>query len=159
MILQEDIDQLIIWSNKWLLKFHPDKCKVLKVGPVDDNIEYTLNNTKLEDITHEKDIGVTVDKDLKFEMHMQAKINKATSVMGIIRRSFSYMDCSIFTKLYKALIRPHMEYANPVWSPSLKKNIIAVKPNPFDANYIGDLTTQGKSLIIIHQQRLDLSLA
>ena len=51
---------------------------MLRVGPVDENIEYTLNSTtKLEDINHETDIGVTVDLNLKFEMHMQAKINKA----------------------------------------------------------------------------------
>ena len=27
IILQHDLDKLTEWSNKWLLKFHPDKCK------------------------------------------------------------------------------------------------------------------------------------
>ena len=29
--LQEDLRALQEWSNKWLLKFHPDKCKVLSL--------------------------------------------------------------------------------------------------------------------------------
>ena len=35
-----------------------------------------------------KDIGVTFDSSLNFEAHMSGKINKANSMMGIIRRTF-----------------------------------------------------------------------
>ena len=30
--LQNDISQLQDWSDKWLLSFHPDKCKVMHIG-------------------------------------------------------------------------------------------------------------------------------
>ena len=30
--LQQDSDKLLKWSNKWLLKFHPDKCKIITIG-------------------------------------------------------------------------------------------------------------------------------
>jgi phosphoenolpyruvate carboxylase len=30
-IIQSDINELFKWSETWLLKFHPDKCKVLPV--------------------------------------------------------------------------------------------------------------------------------
>ena len=29
--IQEDLDHLYTWSEKWLLKFHPDKCKALPI--------------------------------------------------------------------------------------------------------------------------------
>ena len=41
--------------------------------------------------------------------------------MGLIRRSFSFLDGSTFKRLYTSYVRPHLEYANPVWSPHLKK--------------------------------------
>ena len=41
--------------------------------------------------------------------------------MGIIRRSFTHLDDTIFLSLYKALVRPHLEYASPVWNPSQVK--------------------------------------
>ena len=37
--------------------------------------------------------------------------------MGLIRRTFTYIDEPTFLMLYKALVRPHLEYANSVWNP------------------------------------------
>ena len=34
--LQKDLDQLDKWSKDWLLKFHPQKCKYMKMGK--DNV-------------------------------------------------------------------------------------------------------------------------
>ena len=41
--------------------------------------------------------------------------------MGLIRRSFSFLDGATFKRLYTSYVRPHLEYANPVWSPHLRK--------------------------------------
>jgi hypothetical protein len=30
--LQEDLNQLVLWSDKWLLKFNNQKCKIMHVG-------------------------------------------------------------------------------------------------------------------------------
>ena len=32
-------------------------------------------------------------------------------MMGLIRRSFIHLDEEMFLNLYKALVRPHLEYA------------------------------------------------
>jgi len=46
---------------------------------------------------------------------MAQKINKAYSILGIIKRNFIHMDESSFVLLYKSMVRPHLEYANSVW--------------------------------------------
>jgi hypothetical protein len=38
-ILQNDIQELENWSDKWLLRFHPDKCKVLSAGKQDSTVQ------------------------------------------------------------------------------------------------------------------------
>ena len=43
--------------------------------------------------------------------------------MGTIRRCFRYLDSASFNKLYKGIVRPHLEYAVPIWNPHLKKDI------------------------------------
>ena len=47
--------------------------------------------------------------------------------MGVIRRTMEYLDIESLKLLFTALVRPHLEYANAVWSPYLKKHIEAVE--------------------------------
>jgi len=75
-------------------------------------MSYTLK--KLNSID---DLRVTFDSNLTFRDHMAQKINKAYSILGIIKRNFIYMDESSFILLYKSMVRPHLEYANSVWCP------------------------------------------
>ena len=50
-------------------------------------------------------------------------MKKANSIMGLTRRSFSFLDGDLFKKLYTSFVRPHLEYAIPVWSPHLRKQV------------------------------------
>jgi len=54
-------------------------------------------------------------------------INKAYSVIGLIKRNFIHMDSRTLIMLYKALVRPHVKYANSVWSPYKKGDIEAIE--------------------------------
>jgi hypothetical protein len=44
-MLQTDLDNLQTWSDTWLLKFHPNKCKVMSVAnkSVDKGVFYFIN--------------------------------------------------------------------------------------------------------------------
>eukprot|EP00745_Piridium_sociabile_P009045 TRINITY_DN1619_c0_g1_i5.p2 TRINITY_DN1619_c0_g1~~TRINITY_DN1619_c0_g1_i5.p2 ORF type:complete len:111 (+),score=1.42 TRINITY_DN1619_c0_g1_i5:2684-3016(+) len=48
-------------------------------------------------------------------------------MIGIIKRTFLYLDKATFLKLYKAMVRPHLEYGNIIWYPHLKRQSIAVE--------------------------------
>ena len=126
LVLQSDIDALQSWSNKWLLRFNSDKCHVLTLGKF-ENIRYThrykLNQHELEHVFEEKDLGVIIDSDLTFNEHISTKIKKANAIVGLIRRTFSFLDGPLFKKLYTTFVRPHLEYAQAVWSPHLLKYI------------------------------------
>ena len=124
--LQNDINSLDEWTKKWLLMFNPDKCHVLTMGKIEDikhTHRYTIGPSELEHVFSEKDLGVTFDTDLTFEEHITSKINKANAIMGLIRRSFSFLDKTFFKKLYVTFVRPHLEYAQSVWAPHLKKYV------------------------------------
>ena len=74
-------------------------------------------------MTYIRDLGVIVDEKLRFEEHISEKINKAYSMLGIIKRNFKYLDSKSFVMLYKSMVRNYLEYAVSVWSPS-KKGVI-----------------------------------
>jgi hypothetical protein len=68
----------------------------------------------------EKDIGVTVTKNLKPLAQCNKAARRAAAVLGQIRRNFHYRDKYTFVKLYKQYVRPHLEFSSPAWSPWLQ---------------------------------------
>ena len=131
-ILQKDLDTLTKWSEIWLLKFHPEKCFNLTIGIREgeessyhmmiDNVKHEM--TKIEEI---KDIGVIMDSNLKFEKHINVKIVTANKILGIIRRTYMFLNKEIFLPLYKALVRSHFDYAMSIWNPHMIKFIESVE--------------------------------
>ena len=127
-IFQADINSLQEWSDKWLLRFHPDKCKTMTVGnrqEVPANYYMTTNDGRrvaLAKTSKEKDMGVIWDDELNFREELTSRVQKANNIMGVIRRTYVHLDESTFKLLFKSLVRPHLEYGAPVWDPHYKKD-------------------------------------
>ena len=123
--LQKDLDIFTNWSNTWLLRFHPDKCKHMHIGRPnpDYTFRYTLMGKDLEQVESEKDIGVIVDIELSFDRHISEKFKKATSMFAVIRRIFNHLNEETFIPLYKSLVRTHLDYASSVWAPYRMKHV------------------------------------
>ena len=124
-ILQDDLTKLEEWSDKWLLKFHPEKCKHMKISKSknEETNTYKLLGQDIETVTQEKDIGVIIDPELTFENHLCEKVKKATSIFAVMRRTFKYLDTKSFLVIYKTLVRTHLNYASSVWAPYKMKYI------------------------------------
>ena len=115
--LQHDLDKLSQWSDQWLLKLNATKCKVVSFGRhLGTKAHYCLSGNVLEQLLIMKDLGVVFDERLKFGDHIEEKINKAYSVLGIIKRNFKYLSEECLVLLYKSMVRSHPEYAQNVWS-------------------------------------------
>ena len=120
--LQTDLRQLEARTRKWQLRFNEEKCKVMHLGQYNLHYDYTITNggkdTTLGETTNERDLGVQIDCDLKFNQQVEMIANKANKMLGLIR-SFTYLDGATMKKLYTSLVRPILEYV--VWAPTLKR--------------------------------------
>ena len=126
-LLQYDIDSMYDWTLNSLLVFHQKKCFTMHVdskstGSI-NQATYKMNDNILESKFELKDLGLIVDNHLTFSKHIAEKINKASQIMGLIRRTFVFLDKHNFNLLYKSLVRPHIQYDNIVWSPFRKADI------------------------------------
>ena len=65
--------------------------------------------------------------DLKFNQHIAKKINKANSMLALIKGTFQYLDNHSFLRLYTTIVRTHLEFANFVWHPYLQKDIESIE--------------------------------
>ena len=124
--LQEDVTYLDKWANIWQLSFNAGKCKTMHIGAKNPNQSYHMiqDGTRVEiETTHlEKDIGVYVDDQLKFDQHIETKCKQANKILGMVRRSFTFINKDIMRQLYIALIRPILEYGHVITYPRLKKS-------------------------------------
>ena len=75
----------------------------------------------------EAHLGVTMDSELSFDEHINIKIDTANKIVGIIRRSYRYLNCESFLPLYKCLVRSHFHYAVSVWDPYKVKHITDIE--------------------------------
>ena len=97
------------------------KFKHMRLGAKTPLQQYTMKSgverVSLEQVTSEKDLGVTVDNKLLFREHISKKSAIANRNLGIIFKSFTYLDKEMHLCLFKSLVRPHVEYATTVWYP------------------------------------------
>ena len=121
--LQEDLNKLQGWSEKWQMKFNTSKCSVLNIGRTNTYNVYSLNNINLEKSTCERDLGVLVSPDLRPRKQCVNVRNKANRVLGFISRSVSNKSAEVLLQLYLALVRPHLDYAVQFWCPYYRMDI------------------------------------
>ena len=87
---------------------------MLHLGRRNPRYEYNMGDMTLAKATEEKDLGIIIDEQLKFNKHTGAQVNKANKVFGLLRRSFETLDKETLVWLFKALVRPHLGCCNTV---------------------------------------------
>ena len=126
--LQSDLFRLKGWSDTWQLIFNVNKCEVMRVTHARDksvpNYTPVPHGEHLNSVASIKDLGITISHDLSWTSHVAEVVNKANKVLGLIKRTIGSADKYIFSTLCKSLVRPILEYASPVWSPFLVKDIV-----------------------------------
>ena len=113
--LQEDIQALEEWSDTWLLRFNPSKCKVMHCGVNNCKADYYMKDSdnvtrKMQETTEEKDLGVYVSNSLKPTSHCQKAASKGMSALRLMKTAFDRIDESNFKILFTTYVRPHLEY-------------------------------------------------
>jgi len=107
--------------------FNETKCNVLHLGSTNPFYEYSMRNTSLEAITEEKDLGVTIDRDPKFHMHVYKAMNKASRMLGLVRATFTCIDEMTLLRLFTTMVLPHLKYGNVIWCPRFQRDKLEVE--------------------------------
>ncbi|XP_071959396.1 uncharacterized protein B0403.1-like [Antedon mediterranea] len=68
-------------------------------------------------VTQMRDLGVLVDNKLNFHDHIVEVVKKANSRLGLIKRTFEYLDSHLVSILYKSMVRPILEYSSTACLP------------------------------------------
>ena len=128
-ILQNDLNSMEEWENRWQMAFHPEKCVVIRVSnkrkPI--NARHTIHGHMLQEVDSSKYLGVTISKDLRWDDHINTITAKANRTLGFLRRNMRGCKSSARAAAYQGLVRPTLEYACSTWDPWNSGNIQQVE--------------------------------
>ena len=118
-IIDDDLKSLEDWEREWLLEFNTDKCKVLHIEFNDnEHLDYVLNDKILKKTEQEKDLGVLTPGTLLWNDQIESCISKTNQMLCWISRNLISREKFLMLRVYKALIRPHLEYCVQLWNPA-----------------------------------------
>ena len=103
--------------------FNFGKCKCLHTGPGNTGMNFEIGGTILIKTVKEKDLGVSINANMKVSEQCRIAASKGNQVIGMIRRNITYKENSLIVPLYKAIVRPHLAYCIHAWSPYIRKDI------------------------------------
>ncbi len=72
--IQDDLQLLQEWSEKWDLQFNKEKCQTLYLGKSNNKNIYKMSSQRetvsLQETVAEKDLGIIIDNELTFKKHI-----------------------------------------------------------------------------------------
>jgi ribonucleases P/MRP protein subunit RPP40 len=122
-VLRDDLKQIAKWSMDWQMLFNVDKCTVVHMGKNNMLYDYKMGDNMIRNSDVERDLGVLVGKSGKPSEQCVAAVKKANVVLGMIKRNIYFKSKDVIVRLYKALVRPRLEFCIQAWSPYLRKDI------------------------------------
>ncbi|KAG6451642.1 hypothetical protein O3G_MSEX007258 [Manduca sexta] len=118
--IQDDLLRIQDWCINISMELNPSKCFHIKFTKKKSSIHsnYMIKDTGLVTVNEIKDLGVIIDKELRFSAHVNSIVKKSAQMFGFLKRNtrdFKHVRTKIV--IYNAIVRNHLEYGSLIWNP------------------------------------------
>ena len=84
-------------------------------------LHFGSSGNLIEKVHIQKDLGVYVTRDLKWNIHIKKSTKKALGVLFMLKRSSPRLTPSVKLNLYKSIVLPLLLYGIVCWFANVKK--------------------------------------
>jgi hypothetical protein len=129
--LNNDLEQINLWSKRWLCQYNHDKSEVLTVSRKNDvkrrrskdegtgiddlHPPLSFGGCAIEEKRSIKFVGLIVSYDLSWNEHVRSVAKNAKMSLSLLRRLRAYLSPPALATIYKSHVRSRMEYMGPIW--------------------------------------------
>ena len=121
-VAQNDIDILVNTSSSWGLMMNAAKCVCIRFSPRGCNLPYVgispykIAHETINFVESHSDLGIQIDRSLKFHSHIGRSVRIANGVTSNILGCTLNRDLDFVMNIYKFHVRPLLEYGSPLWN-------------------------------------------
>ena len=120
-LLQEDLNSIYKWAEDNKMQFNDNKFESIYYHPNRrsyPNQEYiTMDGAQIEQKSSVRDLGIMMSDDATFKENIDVMVKRGKRMAGWALRTFQTRNKEVMLTLFKALIRPFIEYGCQVWNP------------------------------------------
>ena len=125
--LQKDLNSLAGWCNANGLFVNTQKTKIMTFGSVQllkslPPFGMKFNEVLLEKVASYKYLGITLDSQLNYNLHVNKTINSATSKLKQFQRMRNFLNTKAAIMVYKGMLLPILEYGDILLSATSNVN-------------------------------------
>ena len=116
--LEVDLRTVAEWGEKWLVSFNASKTKLLSINRFKDPFlpPVMMNGVDLPENSNFRLLGLTFSDDFTWNTYIESIAKSAAMKVGSLFRSRNFLSPDSILYLYKAIIRPCMEYCCHIWA-------------------------------------------
>ena len=117
--VNNDLEQVYRWTVANRLSINHDKTFAIDFSNRRRDINYDcsifLNGEEVEFKTNEKYLGLYINADVKFNIHISAICCKLPKTVGIFYKLRDSVPQNVLINLYYNLVYPYLLYGNAAW--------------------------------------------
>ena len=102
MELQEDMNKIVEWATKWPTNLNVYKCSVMQIGQKNNLGNYSMSNQQLLTTDQQRDLGIIITKDLKWQKQTEKTCKTANRVLGFIALKLRKYNKEQILPVYKS---------------------------------------------------------
>ena len=113
--LQNRLDKICMWCKQNKLTIKEVKTKYMIVSNVNVEPIRTISiDNKLGRASQYEYLGMIIHDKLSMDVQIESMFKKANKKLGILSRICRFITVNTAARIYKTMIRPHLEYADLV---------------------------------------------
>jgi hypothetical protein len=126
-IVNDELAKLNSWLIANRLSLNIDKTKYLIFTPsrtINNHQPVKLDNKIIEVVNHASFLGVILDKNLRWDLHISHIRQKISRSLGIFLKINKIFPLKTIRSLYHTLVYPHLIYCIEVWGAAAQTHLL-----------------------------------
>ena len=117
-MLGRDLAQVLAWGQDWIVTFNGHKTKLISVSRSKDR-NFPAVHMGPQVLAYSEDLrmlGMDISSDLSWGKYISGIVKSAAMRVGCLSHARKFIPPSALLYLYKASIRPRIEYCLHIWA-------------------------------------------